>query len=167
MNRRTFVALGAEVLTVGCLSQPIKDGDSTTPTDQNTAPNTSWGDLTIVNGMQKPVTVTLTAEDIEGSGTPIRTFTDTVQLGPKGHEDHEHSHKNRNRKYTDIPMNVPENMHRLVVSVNNGPRGTTKFRPTNMDSNLLASISEGGDNIKIDAVVGPAPTAPATENSKE
>lgn len=162
MNRRTFVVLGAEALAVGCLSQPTQEKDSPTSTDQDTAPNTSWGDLTIVNGIRDPVTVTLTAEDIEGSAKPIHTFTDTVQLGPNGHEDHDHSHKSRNTKYTDIPMNVPGNMHRLVVSVKNGPRGTTKFRPANMNGNLMASIWEGGDNVKIFGVVGPAPTAPTT-----
>lgn len=157
MNRRTFVVLSAEALAVGCLSRSTQEKDS--PTDEDPTSNTTWGDLTIVNGLPNPATVTLTAEDIEDVN-PVRTFTDTVQLGPKGHEDHDHTHESRNSKYTVVPMNVPGNMHRLVVSVKNGPSGTTRFRPANMNSNLSASIWE--DRVKIQSVIGPAPTAPAT-----
>lgn len=157
MNRRTFLVLGAETLAVGCLSQSTQEKDS--PTDEDTGPNTSWGELSIGNVTPNPVTVTLTAEEIEGV-TPIRTFTDTVQLGPDDHENHDHTHKSKSAEYTEIPMNRPPNMHRLVISVKNGPRGTTKFRPANMNSNLSASIWE--DKVRIFTVVGPAPTAPAT-----
>lgn len=186
MNRRTLLVLGAEALLVGCLAdQPIGErnsptegndsqGDesdpgsdrtgSPTPTDRSPTPTATWGDLSIGNVSVDPVTVTLTVEDVEGSSEPVRTYSDTVKLGPDDHEDHDHDHAEKSKTYTDLPVNHPGDMHRLTVAVDGGPTGSKRFRPANMDSDLSAKITR--DEVEFRSVVG-GPNAPATSTPTE
>lgn len=174
MNRRSLLAVTAVSLATGCLggqatgerNSPRRETDSPTPTDRGTTNTTTtaagtWGYLSVGNVSPDPVEVTLTVEDVEGSGDGVRTYTDTVKLGPDGHEDHDHDHEKKSKTYRDIPVNRAAHMHEVTVGVADGPRGSKRFRPANMDSDLSVSISR--DAVEFQSVVGgptgPSPTA--------
>lgn len=157
MNRRVFLAVGVEVVTIGCLgARSITAGDqprtSSTSTDGTTPGGTSWGALSIGNVSQSRVRVSLTVEDVERPSDAVVTFTDTVTLGPDDHGDHSHTHEKKSTTYTDIPVNRPSHTHRVTIDVEDGPRGRKRFRPANMDSDLSVSIT--ADAVEFQSVVG-------------
>lgn len=166
MNRRVFLAVGVEVVTIGCLgARSITAGDqprtsststsststSSTSTDGTRSGGSSWGALSIGNVSPSRVRVTLTVEDVERPSEAVVTFTDTVTLGPDDHGDHSHTHEKKSTTYTEIPVNRPSHTHRVTIDVEDGPRGHKRFRPANMDSDL--SVSVAADEVVFRSVV--------------
>lgn len=157
MNRRVFLAVGVEVLAIGCLgARPTTVGDqpgtSSTSTDGTTSGGSSWGALSIGNVSPSRVRITLTVEDVERPSEAVVTFTDTVTLGPDDHGDHSHTHEKKSTTYTEIPVNRASHTHRVTIDVEDGPRGSRRFRPANMDSDL--SVSVRADEVVFRSVVG-------------
>lgn len=138
-----MLALGTQLLTIGCLSNgPVANDNSPEPTETTTAEKTSWGFLIIGNATEKQVTVTVTAKDINDPANPIVTFTDTTQLGPEKNQSDTPTQNKSHKRYEDIPLNRPRHEHKLTISVENGPQVSKKFIPIAISSNYFAIIRQ-------------------------